>query len=70
MAFDKCETCRGRKEIMGIGGMKKKCHVCSGVGYVSINEKEEEKEVVVEKRAYKRKKKVDLDVLLSEEVEL
>lgn len=31
----RCDACKGRKEITGTGGMKKKCTSCAGVGYVA-----------------------------------
>ena len=55
MAHTRCESCRGKKIVMGLGYIMKKCAVCNGVGHVAVIE-----EVVksVRKRAV-RKPKVD-----------
>ena len=45
----RCSSCMGKKEIVGLGNMRKKCTACDGVGYVSVDEP---------KRA-ERQKKVD-----------
>lgn len=34
MAYARCEMCAGRKEIIGLGAIKKKCPECKGVGYI------------------------------------
>ncbi len=30
----KCTRCNGNKMIIGMGGMKNKCSVCAGVGFL------------------------------------
>ena len=36
-----CTYCLGKKEYLGLGNLRKKCHVCNGVGF--INDVPEEK---------------------------
>ena len=31
---ERCKNCKGQKQLIGMGGMPKKCHYCSGIGYV------------------------------------
>jgi len=31
----RCDSCHGRKRLVGMGGMIKDCPACKGVGYVS-----------------------------------
>ncbi len=31
----RCTTCNGRKRTPGIGGMKKECYDCKGIGFVT-----------------------------------
>lgn len=38
----RCETCNGKKEVMGLGCMMKKCGSCDGSGW--------QKEIVADKR--------------------
>lgn len=37
----RCTRCRGRKVVVGLGGMIKKCPDCKGVGFVSSKTKEQ-----------------------------
>ena len=30
----RCDTCKGRKVLMGLGCIEKKCQTCSGLGWV------------------------------------
>lgn len=32
--YMKCGRCKGSKSVIGLGCIKKTCHVCDGVGYV------------------------------------
>ena len=69
----RCESCCGRKNIMGLGGMMQKCEVCHGVGHVLLK-KEAKKEVdgKLDKRskAYKEsiKDKTEKTEILHEEL--
>ena len=36
----RCEKCNGRKDILGLGGMIKKCDACHGVGSVEAHKVE------------------------------
>ena len=38
MAYTRCETCKGRKMVMGLGYMTHKCRTCNGVGHVAVVE--------------------------------
>lgn len=38
----KCDLCRGQRYATGLGGIRKKCHICSGVGYVSVEDETED----------------------------
>ncbi len=53
MAHTRCDSCKGKKTIMSLGCMMKKCAVCNGVGHVAVIE-----EVVkfVRKRAVRKPK--------------
>ena len=31
----RCEACKGRRELLGMGGMVHKCKACDGSGWVS-----------------------------------
>lgn len=35
MAYIRCEVCKGRKKMFGLGYMLKDCHACAGVGFVA-----------------------------------
>ncbi|MGL6123767.1 MAG: hypothetical protein ACRC1W_12285 [Shewanella sp.] len=59
--FKRCECCGGKKNMLALGGLIKKCLVCKGVGHVSI--KEVASDAIVEsesvvKRVKAQKKKV------------
>lgn len=34
MTLNRCDCCDGRRNIIGLGGMKKACGNCKGVGFV------------------------------------
>lgn len=34
MALNRCDCCEGRRTIVGLGGMRRDCGNCKGVGYV------------------------------------
>lgn len=36
----RCESCQGKKTIMGVGMIEKKCSTCSGIGWLSEGEQE------------------------------
>lgn len=40
--MQRCDLCRGQRYATGLGGIRKKCHVCNGVGYVSIEDETED----------------------------
>jgi hypothetical protein len=40
--MQRCDLCRGQRYATGLGGMRKKCHICNGVGYMSIEEETED----------------------------
>lgn len=44
----RCLQCRGQKYATGLGGMRKRCQECNGVGYVDIAEDEEHDESYVD----------------------
>ncbi len=35
MTVSRCSVCRGKKTVLGLGGLVKTCIGCKGVGYVS-----------------------------------
>ncbi len=35
MAYVRCDGCDGRKLVVGLGGMKRDCPTCKGVGFTS-----------------------------------
>ena len=43
MEYVRCSGCRGQKEVNSMGGMKKTCPVCDGIGYTEIAVKIEKK---------------------------
>ncbi len=53
MTYRRCETCGGKKEVVGLGSMKKKCASCDGVGYTGIKDTED-KVVVSDKPVVKK----------------
>lgn len=38
MAYERCPSCKGKKTILAIGNMTRKCPTCKGVGHVAIAE--------------------------------
>lgn len=30
----RCDVCKGRKRVLGMGGMENKCQSCKGVGWI------------------------------------
>ena len=34
----RCDICRGKKKVMGLGMLEKKCVACNGVGHIIIKE--------------------------------
>jgi DnaJ-class molecular chaperone len=48
MIIEKCQECDGMKNILGMGGIKIKCHKCDGKGYIE-KQKENKKHKSQEK---------------------
>lgn len=44
----RCGTCRGQRFATGLGGMRKRCHICNGVGYIDIDQDDEHDESYIE----------------------
>lgn len=38
MAVTRCESCNGRKTVIGLGCMSKECPECYGVGFVTVKD--------------------------------
>lgn len=38
MSCSRCDCCRGRGKLLGLGCMEKDCDNCAGVGYVKVEE--------------------------------
>lgn len=38
MAYDRCPSCKGKKTILALGNMTRKCPTCKGVGHVAVVE--------------------------------
>ncbi len=36
MTLSRCECCRGRGVVVGLGSMERKCGNCHGVGHVKV----------------------------------
>jgi hypothetical protein len=36
MACDRCECCKGRGKVVGLGCMERECNTCAGVGYIAV----------------------------------
>ncbi|HEX2549329.1 MAG TPA: hypothetical protein VHM20_05835 [Gammaproteobacteria bacterium] len=49
----RCESCEGRKTILGLGGIRRNCQVCNGVGWVKKSI-EKEPDVIVEAKPVRR----------------
>lgn len=43
MAVERCKKCNGKKSIMHLGGLEKKCPECYGVGHVKVEEIKDKK---------------------------
>ena len=39
MILNRCDSCCGKKTVVGLGNIKKTCAKCAGVGYVKIETK-------------------------------
>ncbi len=54
----RCEVCKGRRELLGMGGMVHKCKSCSGTGWVIVAEPVAD-EPIIDKRSkeYRQLKK-------------
>lgn len=63
--YMKCGRCKGSKSVIGLGCVKKTCHVCDGVGYVKEvvqlkgNECDDRKEEASGRVRRKTKKEAD-----------
>jgi DnaJ-class molecular chaperone len=40
----RCEICNGKKTIIGLGSIIKKCPECSGIGYLKVEIVKQKKE--------------------------
>ena len=49
----RCDECKGRKKVIGMGGISKACAACNGIGWINS-----EPEVVETPPKKTRKKKV------------
>lgn len=55
MVYSRCDACGGSKTILGLGGIRKDCSVCKGVGFVAIKNsaeqpvKEKKKKLTIKK---------------------
>jgi hypothetical protein len=38
MSMVRCDCCTGKKTIIGLGNISKKCHVCKGMGFKECND--------------------------------
>jgi hypothetical protein len=47
----RCLTCRGQKYATGLGGMRKRCFECNGIGYIDMSEELEHDESYVDELA-------------------
>ena len=67
MSLERCDSCKGRKTIMGMGMITKKCIACNGIGYKDVAQNDEvldsqngkKSKPVLVKRKYKRKEAVN-----------
>jgi hypothetical protein len=46
--MERCIQCRGQRYAVGLGGIRKKCHVCVGVGYVDLSKNLDDDEFINE----------------------
>lgn len=60
MAVMRCQGCSGRKTVIGLGSILKKCPSCNGVGYVTVVEIEKEVAPVVEAISHGEPEKVNV----------
>lgn len=37
LKYVRCDACRGKKIVNGLGGMPKDCGTCKGIGHVSLD---------------------------------
>jgi DnaJ-class molecular chaperone len=37
MALTRCDCCDGKRHIVGLGGIKKECSNCKGVGHIKVD---------------------------------
>jgi len=56
MALERCNACNGRKVLVGLGMIEKKCENCKGIGWLESKE-DEPKEILKIKKKPGRKKK-------------
>ncbi len=42
--LERCKVCKGSKYVIGMGCMKKDCHVCKKTGFVEVETEQDEKE--------------------------
>ena len=62
MALVRCTRCNGRKNVLGLGGMRKACPDCKGIGFV---EPEAELTASQEKRIAAQSEPVKLEALVN-----
>jgi DnaJ-class molecular chaperone len=43
MTTTRCETCQGKKTIIGLGMISKQCPDCKGVGHVKVDDSKEKR---------------------------
>lgn len=36
MAYERCDSCRGTKVLLSLGGIYKDCSKCKGVGFIAL----------------------------------
>lgn len=65
--YKRCECCRGKKTILSLGGMTKKCTACKGVGHVDaakdvVSVTAEESAVIVKRVSAPKKRVVKRDI--------
>lgn len=54
VALMRCPCCKGRKNIMSLGGIYKACKECLSVGHIKIIEADEEEKLLNKKPRKKR----------------
>jgi len=55
----RCTTCKGNKQVMGMGGLQHKCKVCSGIGYQEVVDEKDEDDFLSDKPKRGRKSKIE-----------